>query len=754
MDVGSGHSIPQPHVDLAARGDSASQLAGEVAAASLATRDWLLARQHEVGYWCGELEGDTILESEYILLLAWLRKEQSPLVKKAAEHIRRQQLKSGGWAQYPGGQLDVSVSVKAYFALKLAGHDPYSDYLRRARHAIRNAGGADAVNSFTRFYLALLGQISYDRCPAVPPELVLLPAWSPINIYRMSAWSRTIVVPLSIMWAHRPSRKLAPELGIRELFLQHERDWPPLRCPGLPEESGWLSWERFFRQADSAVKWLERRRWRPLRRRALAAAAEWMTTRFAHSDGLGAIFPPIIWSIIALKCLGFDDDSVEMKYNFDQLRALTIEEHDTARLQPCLSPVWDTTIALRALAGCGLSLDGELGGEPGGEPGGDQPIARAVDWLLDKEVSRPGDWSQHVAAPPGGWYFEHHNEFYPDIDDTAMALIALREVRGQGTKFKVPSSKLSAMESTWNFEPGTLNSTAASRQRGVTAASQRALRWMLAMQNRDGGWGAFDKDNDAEFLCRVPFADHNAMIDPSTPDLTARVLESLAMWGATPDQPHVQRAIAYLRRTHQRDGSWFGRWGVNYIYGTWQVLVGLAAIGLSESDPLIRRGANWLLSCQQACGGWGESADSYEHPELKGQGPCTPSQTAWALLGLMAASGATAGSSSSAQPGATAGSSSSADPRSRDKTAPAIDRGIRYLLDTQNPDGSWDEPEFTGTGFPRVFYLRYHYYRIYFPLLALTTYQRHHTQMRNADCGMRSDAPTSNSALRTPHSTL
>jgi squalene-hopene/tetraprenyl-beta-curcumene cyclase len=649
-------------------------------AAIEATRDWLLARQDATGFWCGELEGDTILESETIVLLAWLRKENSSLARKAAEYIRRQQLPAGGWAMYPGGQLDVSGSVKAYFALKLTGHSPDADYMQRARAAIRAAGGADAVNSFTRFYLALLGQIAYDQCPAVPPELVLLPGWSPVNIYRMSAWSRTIVVPLAIMWAHRPSRKLPPELGIRDLFLKDERDWPPLRCPGLPEESGRFSWDNFFRRADAAVKWLEKRRWRPFRRRALAAAKEWMTTRFAHSDGLGAIFPPIVWSIIALKCLGYDDESVELRYNFDQLRALTIEDDETIRLQPCLSPVWDTTLVLRALAGSGLGL-------------GDARIAAAVDWLLDKEVTRPGDWSHNVHAPPGGWYFEHHNEFYPDVDDTAMALIALSEVqRGQ---------RLEVRGQDGDTTPGAIQNPKSkiqneSRLRGLTAASVRGLRWILAMQNRDGGWGAFDKDNDSEFLCRVPFADHNAMIDPSTPDLTARVLEALALWGARPEEPHIQRAIDYLRRTQERDGSWFGRWGVNYIYGTWQTLVGLAAIGVPADDPALRRGANWLLACQQACGGWGESADSYERPELRGRGECTPSQTAWALLGLMAA---------------------------WNTSHPSVERGIRYLLDTQNPDGTWDEPQFTGTGFPRVFYLRYHYYRVYFPLLALARFR-------------------------------
>src|SRR5262245_55608051 len=419
----------------------------------------------------------------------------------------------------------------------------------RARHAIRESGGADAVNSFTRFYLALLGQISYDHCPAVPPELVLLPTWSPINIYRMSAWSRTIVVPLSIMWAHRQHRQLPDSHGIRELFIRQPREWPPLRCPGLPKEHGWFSWERFFHRADVALKWLESRRWRPLRRHALAAAERWMTTRFGHSDGLGAIFPPIIWSVVALKCLGYDDNAAEVRYNLDQLDALTIEQQHTARLQPCLSPVWDTALALRALAASGSELD-------------EAPASRAVSWLLDKEVTRLGDWATYVSAPAAGWFFEYHNEFYPDVDDTAMVMIALAELWARSQQ-----------------------SGARSQRRGVVAACERARRWMLAMQNRDGGWGAFDRDNDAQFLCRVPFADHNAMIDPSTPDLAGRAVEALALWGQRPGDPAIQGGVEFLRRSQERDGAWQGRWGVNYIYGTWQALVGLSAAGVPTIDP-------------------------------------------------------------------------------------------------------------------------------------------------------------------------
>jgi squalene-hopene/tetraprenyl-beta-curcumene cyclase len=671
MELDDSERLPGPHfaaggvrADLGRSAIPTARIGGAMAAA----RDWLLARQHSAGYWCGELQGDTILESEYVLLLAWLGQESSPVARKCAAYLVETQLASGGWAMYPGGQMEVSGSVKAYFALKLTGHDPDVEYMRRAARAIRAVGGADAVNSFTRFYLALLGQISYDHCPAVPPEMVLLPTWSPINIYRMSAWSRTIMVPLSIMWAHRPKRAVPPGCGIQELFLRDPSDWPPLRCPGLHYEQGWMSWEQFFRKADVALKWLEARRWPAivgLRRKALAAAERWMTTRFAHSDGPGAIFPPIIWSIVALKCLGYRDDSVEMCYCFDQLRSLTIEEKHTARLQPCLSPVWDTALTLRALTASGMTIDGK-------------PAARAIDWLLDKEVTRRGDWATHVDAPPGGWFFEHHNDFYPDVDDTAMVMIALRAIEESGVGGQESAT-------------GQLSS----RRRGIVSACERARRWIVAMQNRDGGWGAFDKDNDAEFLCRVPFADHNAMIDPSTPDLTGRALEALATWNAKPADQVVRRGVEFLRKSQERDGAWPGRWGVNYIYGTWQALVGLTAAGVPAGDPAVQRGANWLLAQQQACGGWGESADSYEQPELRGRGPVTASQTSWALLGLMAAG---------------------------NLNHKAVERGIYYLLDSQRPDGAWDELEFTGTGFPRVFYLRYHYYPVYFPLLALAQF--------------------------------
>jgi squalene-hopene/tetraprenyl-beta-curcumene cyclase len=657
---------------------STATMAAPVRLAIHRTRNWLLDQQQEDGSWCAELEGDTILESETILLLAFLGHEDTDLAQRCAAYIVKKQLPEGGWAMYPGGAVEISGTVKAYFALKLTGHDPSAEYMERARKAILAHGGADAVNSYTRYYLALLGQISYEQCPAVPPEVVLAPKWFPVNLYAVSSWSRTIIVPLSILSAYRPVRRLEPRQGIRELFLREPENWPALRCPGLTGGTGLLSWDCFFRTVDKLCKWSQRHRFLPLRRKALAAAEQWMVARFDQSDGLGAIYPPIVWSIVALKCLGYPDDSPEVKYCRQQLEDLVLEDEESgeARLQPCKSPVWDTAITVRALAASGMKPESLA-------------LREAVDWLLRMQIRTRGDWAETVDTEPGGWCFEWANDFYPDCDDTAMALLALQTQFSNHATTRAalpPELHLASEASHENHEH------MASMQDSIQAID-RGLRWMLAMQNRDGGWGAFDRNNDREFLCHVPFADHNAMIDPSTPDLTGRVLESLAKLGYRVGNAAVDRGVAYVRRTQNADGSWFGRWGVNYIYGTWQSLVGLIAVGVPTDDPTVVTGANWLLAHQQACGGWGESPDSYEFPHMRGQGAVTASQTAWALMGLMAAGM---------------------------YDHPAVTRGIRYLLSAQNDNGTWDEPEFTGTGFPRVFYLRYHYYPIYFPLLALS----------------------------------
>jgi squalene-hopene/tetraprenyl-beta-curcumene cyclase len=654
--------------------------AAPLRSAILRTRQWLLSEQQRDGYWVGELEGDSILQSETVLLLAYLGRENSPLAQRAARRLVETQLPEGGWSLYPGAGIEISASVKAYFALKLTGRPPSDEVMQRARRAILAAGGADRVNSFTRFYLALLGQIDYAQCPAVPPEMMLLPTWFPINLQRVSAWSRTIIVPLSIMSALRPVRRIALHLGIRELFLLPPHQWPPLSCPGQQQGVTQRFWSGVFRRMDGALKWCQRHRLHPFRKRALALAEQWMLERFEGSDGLGAIFPPIVWSTVALDCLGYPHDSPEVQYCYRQLEDLVIEEGDSARIQPCKSPIWDTAITLRALADSGV--DRHQGA-----------MQRAVDWLLEKEVHRHGDWAATVKADPGGWAFEHHNEFYPDLDDTAMVLLALRH---QLDEIEAPNDPLPPelqLVSDGGLGKGDQTGATATRPDRITAAGRRAVAWMLAMQNRDGGWGAFDRNNNREVLCHVPFADHNAMIDPSSPDLTARVLEALGKWGYAVGDPAVDRAVDYLRKTQQADGSWEGRWGVNYIYGTWQTLVGLAAIGVDHTDPVVQHAANWLLAYQQPSGGWGESPESYADHTLRGQGPVTASQTAWALLGLMSAG--------------------------YEKHASVAD-GIRYLLDAQQPDGRWEEPEFTGTGFPQVFYLRYHMYPIYFPLMALS----------------------------------
>lgn len=662
------------------------------------TRDWLLHRQDSTGYWVGELEGDTILESEYVLLLAFLGQGQSDKARRCGKYILQQQLPEGGWAIYPGGPLEISASVKAYWALKIAGHSPDAEYMRRACTAIRDAGGAEQVNSFTRYYLALLGAISYEQCPAVPPEIVLLPWWCPFNIYEMSAWSRTILVPLSLLWAFRPQHRLAPEHDIRELFLKTPEELPATMGPSAVLDAlkgkSWIDWSRFFRLVDVGIKQAEKWGLKPLRRLAIAKAARWMQARFAESDGLGAIFPPIIWSVVALKCLGHDDDSPQVQAALAELDKLSIDDGEAIRLQPCKSPVWDTAIATIALRDAGVSAESPA-------------LRQALRWLLGKECRSSGDWTLRSRnKTSGGWFFEFNNAFYPDVDDTAMVLIALARCLPEG------SFRKASVDFLIGDDAGRAGVAAVLTQSGVAAdeavreveqlrpvfdAMVRGTRWMLGMQNRDGGWGAFDRNNTREIFTRVPFADHNAMIDPSTADLTARALEALAGMGMSAEHPVARRALQFLWREHETDYCWFGRWGVNYIYGTWQTLVGLAAIGVDMRDARVRRAVAWLKRHQHDSGGWGETCRSYDDPSLRGQGPPTASQTAWAVLGLCAA-----------------GEADSA----------AVAAGVQYLLDTQKDDGAWDEDAWTGTGFPKVFYLRYHLYRVSFPLMALARVAR------------------------------
>ena len=627
----------------------------KVEAAVASASQYLKSRQHPDGYWVAELEADTTLESYFILLRTFLGRRDDPRLTKYARVILGAMLPEGGWAIYQHGPVELSVSVLSYFALKVAGVSADEPGMKRSRDAILQLGGATQANTYTKFHLAWFDQYDWEHVPAIPPEIMFIPAIAPINIYEMSSWSRAIFVPLSVIYALKPVCPLPPECHVDELFVggrAHAR-------LSMTRTKGAFSWTNFFLLTDKALKIAEKFPIGAARRAALKKAERWMIERFQASGGLGAILPAMLNSIMALKVLGYPDDHPLMAEGLRELDALEIYDpaDDTVRIQPCHSPVWDTSISAYALLQAGVDPHGEA-------------IRKAVAWLLSKEVRRPGDWQIKNPAPPGGWYFEFANEFYPDVDDTIMVMMALR----------------------WASPPG--------ESQEVDDAIARGLIWLRGMQNEDGGWASFDRDNDKAFLTKVPFADHNAMIDPTTADITSRTLEMLATIAPAtynPQHPVVKRAISFLKKDQCKDGSWFGRWGVNFLYGTPQVLRGLGLIGEDMSQPYLQRAVEWLLSVQLPDGGWGERCDTYDDPSRKGKGPSTPSQTSWVLIGLMAAG---------------LGDS------------PAVSRGIEYLLERQTADGTWEEDEWTGTGFPRVFYLNYHYYRHYWPLMALGQYRR------------------------------
>ena len=616
---------------------------------------WLLDRQTDEGYWVAEFEADTTLESYFILLKAFMGQNDHPNIPKYAKTIRESMLPGGGWANYLHGPADLSVSVLSYFALKVARVPATDPCMERSREVILSLGGATKTNTYTKFQLAFFGQYDWAHVPAVPPEMIFLPRVAPMSIYALSSWARTIFVPLSIMYALKPVRPLPPECHVDELFVGG-REHADL---SLHRMQGTISWNNFFLLTDKALKVAERFPIQAARHLAVEKAKRWMVERFRRAGGLGAILPAMMNSVMALKCLGYPDDHPLVVDGLQGLEGLEIPdpENDSIRVQPCHSPVWDTAISTYALA-----MSDDLDGHPA--------LEKAKRWLLSKEVKTAGDWKLKNPAPPSGWYFEFENEFYPDVDDTIMVMMALRHVSPRG---KDPD---------------------------LDAALERGLAWVLGMQSANGGWGSFDRDNDKEFLTKIPFADFNALIDPSTVDITSRVLEMFGL--VFPERFSlsnrlVRKARRFIRREQCEDGSWYGRWGVNYLYGTWQVLRGLRVIGEDMSRPYVRRAVAWLKSVQLQDGGWGERADTYEFPDRKGKGPSTASQTAWALMGLLAA-----------------GEGDSA----------AVKRGIHYLLDRQLPDGTWEEDEWTGTGFPRVFYMKYHYYRHYWPLLSLLQYRR------------------------------
>lgn len=609
----------------------------------------LLSLRRPEGYWWAELTADTTLESDYILLELWLHppaggRWEPPTrarVDRAVRSILERQLADGGFSIYPKGPSEISASVKAYFALKVAGVPATDPRMEALRERILALGGVQAANSYTKINLSLFGLYPRRNVPSVPPEMMFLGNL----IYEMSSWTRAIVIPLSIVQALNTGRPVPDGFTLEEIFL-------PGRSLEFARDPGRITWRNFFVTADRFLKYWERRGSKRLRRMAIRAAEQWMLERFRHSDGLGAIYPPMMYAIMALDLLGYAPDHPERAEAQRQFERLIVDRDGQFYFQPCFSPVWDTAIALFAL--------GEAGAVPA------EAARRAADWLLTKEVRRKGDWSvKRPKLEPAGWYFELANEFYPDIDDTAMVLLGLRHAE-------------------------------ASDPAAQKASEKRAVEWLLNMQSRDGGWAAFDVDNDWGPLSDVPFADHNAMLDPTCPDITGRVMEALGAYGIAPDLPAMRRGAAYLVRTQEQDGSWYGRWGVNYIYGTFLALRGLRAAGHDDREAHILRAGEWLRSIQSAGGGWGESCASYDHGAFCA-GESTPTQTAWAVLGLLA---------------------------SGDSSSGSVLKGIEYLVETQRTDGTWEEEAATGTGFPRVFYLSYHYYRNSFPLLALTGYLR------------------------------
>ncbi|MDE1161859.1 MAG: squalene--hopene cyclase [Acidobacteriaceae bacterium] len=628
--------------------------------------EWLLGQQHEEGYWVGELEADSMLEADYIYMHTLLGTGDPGKMERCINEILRHQNDDGGWSLYPGGPSNVNYGVKCYLALKLMGWAVDHPVMEKARENVLSLGGVVECNTFTKIYLCALGQYDYDAVPAIPPEIILFPNWFYFNIYEMSSWSRGILVPLTVLYAKKPLKKIPDEQSIDELFVGGRKN----ANLHLRWDKKLFSWRNFFLAWDRLAHFAERFHIRPLRNRALKKVEEWMLARFEMSDGLGAIYPAMLNAIVALRYLGYSPDDPQVIRAMDEFEKLGIDCPEgqpdyptpTFRMQPCLSPVWDTAQVLSTLGEAGISKD-------------DPRLLKAADWLLSKEVRHKGDWAEKVKnVEPGGWYFEFNNEFYPDVDDTGEVLLALKAVTNP-------------------------------RERYQHEVEQRALNWVLAMQCKEGGWAAFDRDNTKTIFNYIPFADHNAMLDPPTVDITGRILEMLAAYGFTRRDKRVERAIQFILKEQTYDGAWYGRWGVNYLYGTFLVLRGLQAMEFDQYEPAVQQAAEWIRMVQNTDGGWGETCGTYDAPDERGEGPSTPSQTAWALLGLLAAG---------------------------DTRSDSVAKGIRWLIDRQQTDGSWEElaagrkgeSYYTGTGFPRVFYLGYHLYKQYFPLLALTTYQK------------------------------
>ncbi len=614
----------------------------------------LLSCQAPDGHWVGELEANSTITSEYLLFCHLVDRVDRERERKIVNYLRRQQLPDGGWSIYDKGPANVSATIKAYFAMKVAGTPPDDPAMAAARARIRASGGPPEADVFTKIQLALFGEYDWSGIPAMPVEIMLLPRWSYFNLLEVSYWSRTVIVPLLILLDAKPVRRLADDQRLDELWTV-PREQASLRLHRVPRPFSpkTFLWKNFFIGVDDYLKGWERLGPRPFRMRGLEAARRWLEERLAVPGGLGGIFPAMLNAVLALKALGYPDDHGLVRSQIKEIENLGVETADALHYQPCLSPVWDTALAANALVESGLPAD-------------HPQLQRAAEWMMNEQITVGGDWqAKRPHVPAGGWPFQYSNDFYPDLDDTGMVMMALAKMQGVDPERK---------------------------QRSI----ERGLRWFLGMQGSDGGWASFDADNNRLIFNNIPFADHGALLDPSTEDLTGRGLELLGTLGHGTDHPVARRALDFIRRTQSKDGSWYGRWGANHIYGTWSVLRGLGAIGEDCSREYVQRAVAWLLSRQNPDGGWGETLASYDDPELAGRGDSLPSQTAWALLALFATGHA---------------------------DGPAVDSGIRFLIRTQHEDGGWEDPLWNGTGFPRVFYLKYHLYAKYFPLWALGVYR-------------------------------
>jgi len=613
------------------------------------SRDFFFREQLPKGYWWAELESNVTITSEYIMLLHFLGLVDHERQRKMANYLLSKQTEGGYWTIYFGGPGDLSTTVEAYFALKLAGYPAEHPAMEKARAFVLEQGGIIKTRVFTKIFLALFGEFAWFGVPSMPVELILLPNWAYFNMYEFSSWARATIIPLSIVMTSRPVHKLPPGMRVQELFVRAPR---PIDYT-FTKEDGILTWKNFFIGVDHLLKVYESSPVRPFKKKAIALAEQWVLDHQETTGDWGGIQPAMLNAILSLNALGYPNDHPAIIKGLDGLANFCIETKDELVLQSCISPVWDTALALKALVDSGVPAD-------------HPSLVKGAQWLLDKEVRKPGDW--RIKSPdlePGGWAFEFLNDWYPDVDDSGFVMIALKGIQVKD-------------------------------QKSMNGAVKRGINWCLGMQSKNGGWGAFDKDNTKYLLNKIPFADLEALIDPPTADLTGRMLELMGTFGYPREFPAAARAIEFLKRAQEPEGPWWGRWGVNYLYGTWSVMCGLAAIGEDPSQPYIKKAINWIKSRQNIDGGWGETCESYHDRTLMGMGESTPSQTGWALLALMAAG--------------EAGSST-------------VARGVQHLLATQKGDGTWDETQYTGTGFPKFFMIKYHIYRNCFPLMALGTYR-------------------------------